>query len=468
MNANRWRKGGAIALYLGAFAALAGSPARGDVREAARRALPATVGVEWKKGAEAKAPADPAAVAPRPGGEQDAPIATFNTALLEAVPDQFGMASGTIITADGLIVTMIGPHEGGTYSVTLGDGRVLAARLLADDRRSGLQLLKVDADGLPNLDSSDRSPDLGEEVVWTYCLDLRERAVGRGIVAAKGRDLNGPGSDLLQIDAVAPAMSAGSPVVDEQGRLLGIVAFNKEGQSQQASFAVPASAIGALLDGRKRGGPEPVVIRRGVLGVYLTPNEKDGNKVIAHPVPDSPATAAGLREGDEILAVDGQKVDSLKALGRLIRQHSAGQRVKIAIGRDGQGREIGAELAPAPAEEKQPPRLATVRPEAVYLLNAEAGLRAPQDQPPPETLESLRRLYNQVYKTAQDGAQPRQPGVPLPPSPTAIRIQRSDADKKLEQIGRDVQSLHQQMEKLTEELRRLREQAASEAKTPNP
>ena len=164
--------------------------ARADVREAVKRILPATVGVEWRKGDGHKS-------------------------------DQVKMGSGTIVSADGLIVTMIEGRESRGYSVTLSDGRVFAGRLLVDDRRSRLKLLKIDASGLPFVAPFSEPLEIGEEIAAVYCLDLKDRAAVRGIVTASNRELKGMATGLLQLDVNVGMMSAGSAC-----RLAGEVAWS--------------------------------------------------------------------------------------------------------------------------------------------------------------------------------------------------------------------------------------------------
>ena len=463
---------GTIIVQAGWLALLAAAPARADVPESIRRALPATVGVEWHDGSEKKE-AVTVPVPPAAAKDSYRYTATFKSLAetAKASRDRFGMASGTIVSADGLIVTTVGAHDSGTYSVTFNDGRSLPARLVVDDRRSGLQLLKVGEADLPFVTLSDQPPQIGEEISVTYCLDPKERAAARGIIAAKGRELKRMGNDLLQLDLSLGMMSGGGPVVDTQGRLVGIVAFRRASGSQPSSFAIPAAAVRALLDVRR--GETTAVVQRGMLGIILARGREDGERVIAHPSDGSPAAAAGVREGDEILAVNGTKVDSLQELARLIGSHTAGQKVKLTIRREGKEQEIEATLAPAPEQTDAvaPPAtgavaapkaaIEAVTPESIVVVDPDGGVRTLTGKAAAKSLEGLRDYYERAYRAQLEAAHAAPDGraFPVPPvTAPSIRIQRTDLDKKLEEIGRDVQSLRQQMEKLTEELQRLQKQ----------
>jgi S1-C subfamily serine protease len=438
----------------------AGRIAQAEVRDSVKRALPATVGVEWRDATDKSA--SPKAASP--AGEYKAAVANRIAATLHSVSaNQLNMASGTLVSADGLIVTMIGSHEDGQYSVTLADGRTMPARLLVDDRRSGLQLLKIDAAGLPFLSISNQPAQIGEDVTWTYCLDLKDRAAARGMIAATGREVKGMADDLLQLDSGVALMSAGAPLVDEPGRLVGIIAYLRSGGSQRTGFAIPVSAVEALLAARK--GDDSVVVKRGMLGVYLTPDGKEGSNVIAHPISDSPAAAAGVRDGDEILSVDGKKVDSLKLLGRLVGARAAGQKIRLTIRREGREEEIEATLAPAPAQAETPPiqppqpapagapnpAVTVVKPDSLYVLDVDGKLQALSGATE-KYRDALREYYTRFKKGPGATALDVNDALINVPS---IRVERSNLEKKLEEISRDVQSLRQQMEKLTEELKRV-------------
>jgi membrane-associated protease RseP (regulator of RpoE activity) len=202
-----------------------------------------------------------------------------------------------------------------------------------------------------------------------------------------------------------------------------------------------------------------------MLGVYLTPDGKDDGKVTAHPANDSPAAAAGVRDGDEILAVDGKKVGSFKLLGRLVGAHAAGQKIRLTIRRDGKEQEIEVTLAPAPGQAESPPihppqpapagppnpAVTVVKPDSLYVIDVDGKLQALSGTTD-KYRDAVREYYTRFRKMpGATGADVNDALVTVP----SIRVERSNLEKKLEEISRDVQSLRQQMEKLTEELKRV-------------
>jgi S1-C subfamily serine protease len=199
-----------LTLAIAGFVLLASSAvqARAGVREAVKRALPATVCVE----------------------QLDASGAAAN---------ELTMATGSLVSADGLVVTLIQHPSGSNFRVTLGDGHEVKGKLLVDDRRTGLKLVKIEGANLSFLTPDDQAPPIGEDVVATYCLTLKQRAVAHGIVAAVDRELADFGGDLLQVDINVGSVSAGGPIVDDEGRLRGIIAYQKEEGGHSATFALP-------------------------------------------------------------------------------------------------------------------------------------------------------------------------------------------------------------------------------------
>ncbi len=303
-----------ITLAILGFVSLASVPvqARAGVREAIKRALPATVCVE----------------------QRDASGSAAN---------ELTMSTGTLVSADGLVVTTIQHAKGGNFRVTLGDGHEAEGKLLVDDRRTGLKLVKIDATNLSFLTPDEQAPPIGEDVTGTYCVTLKQRAVARGIVAAVDRDLAEFGGDLLQLDINVGPMSAGGPIVDEEGRLRGIIAYQKEDGGHSATFALPASRVELLLHARR--GDSPTIIRRARLGVQY---DESDTKVIAHPIKGGAAIAAGLREKDEMLALDDVKLKRHADLTRFLSQHAAGDKVRLSFRRGGKEQTIDVTLAPAP------------------------------------------------------------------------------------------------------------------------
>ena len=396
-------------------------------------------------------------------------------------PDAVSLSSGTVVSSDGLIVTFTGETGKGSYSVTFDDGRALPARLLVDDRRSGLKLLKVDADDLPSVRLAEEEAEMGQAVVAVLCTDLKDRAVAQGIVSATDRSVPGVACEVIQTDVSVGPMSAGAPLADGEGNLLGIIAIAAgkgagevtetrvtEGQTVRMrqpglTFAVPASFVQSLLEARQ--GDNTVVVHQGMLGIQLESSSEESESPIANRIlPETPAEAAGIQEGDEIVAIDGQETSTVVGVVRGVRRRAAGDKVTVTVRRD--GREIQYDVTlgrfpPAPrAAPVRAPTVEAVVPESLSLLfvDQEGQLRIVRPSYDAAQGEQMKQMMEAIRRAQQQARGQADYTLPQPqPKPPVIRVQRSDTDKKLDQLTGDVQSLREQIEKLTEEVQRLRD-----------
>ncbi|MBS0260630.1 MAG: PDZ domain-containing protein [Planctomycetes bacterium] len=451
-----------LAISLGLMA-VSCSRALAGQRETIRKALAATVCVEWHHADPAGEPAADAGKPLPPGSgltdaivdrvlvnrlrqlqdlksEQKAEIfkyyADLASASSQAAVDQAGLASGTLVSADGLVVTKIVVKPGSQLTVTLSDRRKLPAKLLVNDLRSGLQLLKVEANDLPFLVPARDPALIGDDVAWTYCLGAKDRAASRAMIAAVGRDVDGQGHDLLQIDAAPAVGSAGAPLVNEQGLLIGVIGFS--GNSQNIGFAIPAAAVQRLVDARK--GEELVTIPRAVLGVAFDSE----STVVSNTLNDAPAAQAGIVKDDQILAIDDEPVESPAELVRKILARSAGQKVRVKIRRSGNEQVFEIVLGARPVETAA---AADAKVENLNEIKRARVLGRPRLEYIEQTIDG-KPVKIPVLKGVVD------PNVSVP----SIQVERTDLDKRLETIARDMNSLREQMEKLTEELKRMQKQ----------
>lgn len=259
-------------------------------------------------------------------------------------------ASGTIID-DGYIVTnyhvvMKGDH----YQVILRDSLTLTLERFDDgsyyraDPKTDLALLKIRDDGrLPiRAVSFDDSNKLSEGE-WVLAIGnpygLRQTITG-GIVSSKGRDNIGFADieDFIQTDVSINPGNSGGPLVNLDGRLVGInTAIRSEsGGSQGISFAIPSNMVKQvcreLIDhGRVRRGWIGFLVKEKRTGIG-----KEGNHLtIISVIKNSPAESAGLKTGDIVREVDGEKVMTLGGLMKSVGNKPVGSRIDIAVSRDG-------------------------------------------------------------------------------------------------------------------------------------
>jgi serine protease Do len=186
--------------------------------------------------------------------------------------------------------------------------------------------------------------------------------VSFGIVSAKGRNLEIPDliNDFIQTDAMIDRGSSGGPLVDLEGRVVGI---NSRGQGRGIGFTIPIDTVLEVMAQIREGG-----IERGWLGITIQPLNRDLASYFGVPtatgvivngvIRESPAERAKLATGDIITGVNGVSVEAEKDedLGNFQRRvaHLApGEKVKLEILRDGRPRSLEVELGVQPKVEPE-------------------------------------------------------------------------------------------------------------------
>ena len=253
------------------------------------------------------------------------------------------LGSGFIISEDGYILTNNHVVEDAdAIKVTLSDKKAYEARLIGRDEKTDLAVLKIDADhALPAVKVGDSSKlEVGDWVIAIGNPFGLARTVTAGIVSARGRVIgSGPYDDFIQTDASINPGNSGGPLFDIEGEVVGInTAIVASGQG--IGFAIPINMAKDLLPQLKTGK-----VSRGRLGVHIQEvtselaasfglDEKHG-AVISEVIDNSPAARAGLEVGDIILAVDGQKVEEMQRLPRMVAAKKPGTRVNLKVLRMG-------------------------------------------------------------------------------------------------------------------------------------
>jgi len=267
-----------------------------------------------------------------------------------------GGGTGFIVTNDGLIMTNKHVAEAGTsLSVLTADGKDYQAKVVAEDPTNDLAILKIDASGLPVVDLGN-SDDLqiGQWVIAVgNALGQLQNTVTVGVISARERQLTAGGggtqeqlNNMLQTDAAINSGNSGGPLVNLAGQVIGIntaIASN----AQNIGFAIPINQAKKALDSYKKSGK----IIKPFLGVrYVTVNKEiaraqklsvdygallvgstdDQSAVVA----GSPADKAGLKDGDIILEINGEKISENHPLAAIIAGYQPGNEIELKILRD--------------------------------------------------------------------------------------------------------------------------------------
>jgi S1-C subfamily serine protease len=279
-----------------------------------------------------------------------------------------GQGSGVVIDRAGIILTNFHVVEGAAQ-VTVKfqeDGRDdLEGEVIGAVVEQDLAIIRVDADDLVPMEIG-RSSDLrlGDEVIAIgFPLGLGPTvtsgivsAVGRTITASNGNGRSGELQNLLQTDAAINPGNSGGPLIDVEGRLVGInTAAVQAGAAENIGFSIPIDEALPVIEEILSEPPE----KRAWLGVTLgpvtpsaafefgLPEDLEGALILAV-VPDSPAAEAGLDVGDVVLSVDGDEVGDSDGLIDLLRRSDPGEVVELEVFRGGETDTIEVELEQRP------------------------------------------------------------------------------------------------------------------------
>jgi serine protease Do len=273
---------------------------------------------------------------------------------------EHGIGSGIIISPDGYIVTNNHVVNGAMeIRVTLHDRRTYAAKLVGTDKLTDLAVVKINATDLPCLPWGNSSALKQGQTVLAFGSPFGyfRDSVTRGIVSAVNRsnpysdDARKPGG-YIQTDAAINPGNSGGPLVDAEGEVVGINTFliSDSGSFAGAGFAIPSQIAGPISAELIKSGK----VSHGYLGIGIEDVTPDNAKffdvrnsygaVVTQVTPDSPGGHAGLRVGDVITAINGQKVDTASELQMTVSDNMPGKSVALEILRDGKPQSISATL----------------------------------------------------------------------------------------------------------------------------
>jgi serine protease Do len=264
-----------------------------------------------------------------------------------------GPTTGLIVSEDGYILSSAFNfvQQAASVVVTLPNGEKKAARVVARDRSRMLVLLKVDA--AEPLTAAVAVPHEQMRVgQWALAVgrtfDASQPNVSVGILSAANRIW----SKAIQTDAKVSPANYGGPLIDIQGRVLGILVPLSPQQHNEIAgaewydsgigFAIPLADLAEPIERLKQGTD----LYRGILGITLKgTNIFADPAVVATSVSNSPAAKAGLKPGDRVIEIDGQPVERQTHLKHVLGPKYAGETVHIVVRRGDQELAFDIELA---------------------------------------------------------------------------------------------------------------------------
>ncbi len=274
---------------------------------------------------------------------------------------KIGGGSGFIVSSEGLILTNrhVVEDETASYTVVSSDGEKFAAQVVARDTVQDLALLKIEAKNLPVLALGDSSAlKLGQTAIAIgNALGEFKNTVSVGVVSGLGRTVTAQGGrgsqtieGVIQTDAAINPGNSGGPLLNLKGEVIGINTAVASG-AQNIGFALPANRAKRVL--ASYGSTGRIVYP--YLGVRYTLLDS-GAKVVSETeeravLKGSPAEAAGVREGDIITKVNGQKIGGEVSLATVLQQFSVGETVTLTLRRGDEELVLMATLTERPAGE---------------------------------------------------------------------------------------------------------------------
>lgn len=298
------------------------------------------------------------------GGESGSPLDFFfrGPPMGDRELQQQGLGSGFLVSADGLVVTNNHVVEQAEeIKVKTSDGRELPAKVVGTDPPTDLALLRIDAGGKPlpyaELGSS-AAIEVGDWVLAIGNPFGLPRTVSAGIVSAVGRADVGilDFEDFIQTDAAVNLGNSGGPLVDLDGRVIGIntAIASTSGGSIGIAFAIPVDMAKDVIRQLREKGK----VVRGHLGVMISEIDEDlaqsfgysgkGGILVQDVTDGGPAQKAGVRAGDIIETMDGKDVGTISAFRSAVAAHSPGASLELRVWRNGSTRKMSVTLGEAP------------------------------------------------------------------------------------------------------------------------
>ncbi len=264
-----------------------------------------------------------------------------------------GAGSGFIIDATGIIVTnnhVVGRAD--KIVVSLTDGRQLPARVMGRDELTDIAVIKVTAPGpLPFVAWGDsRRMEVGDWIIAAGNPFGLGGSVSAGIISAEGRDLgSGPFDNFIQIDAPINPGNSGGPVFNMDGQVIGVTStiVSPTGASVGIGFAIPSETVSAIVNQLLAHGQ----IERGWLGVTVGGGAEGGGVTIAALDRNSPAARAGIRPGDVLVAVNGERIETPNGLIKAIAAVPPGNNARLTVRRQGKDVEIPVTVGRRPTDQ---------------------------------------------------------------------------------------------------------------------
>jgi serine protease Do len=265
--------------------------------------------------------------------------------------------SGFVISEDGFVVTNNHVVENGSrIQITFDNQEKFDADLIGTDPRTDIALLKIKSDKrFPAVKFAAKDPRVGDWVIAVGNPFGFGGTVTAGIVSALARDVGSTLNDFLQIDAAVNRGNSGGPTFNLDGEVVGVntAIYSPSGGNVGIAFAVPARTVADVVTQLRSSG----TVSRGWLGVRIQNLDEDTAQALGLPdakgavinevTANGPAEASGLKTGDAILTVNGDRISNSTDLARKVAGFPPNTTVDVQVLRGGKQETIKVRLGDA-------------------------------------------------------------------------------------------------------------------------
>jgi serine protease DegQ len=321
-----------------------GALSPGSYHDAVKRSMPAVVNIFTSKiSAKQKT---------RKGNKQNPADPLFKFFFGDQPPDEepsSSLGSGVLVSPEGIILTnhhVI--NDADDIDVALSDGRKVKAKIIGSDPETDIAVLKIEAKQLPTPITLGKieSVHVGDVVLAIGNPFGVGQTVTSGIVSAMGRDHVGINTfeNFIQTDAAINPGNSGGALIDTRGNLIGIntAIFSNNGGSMGIGFAIPINLAKQVMESILKNGS----VTRGWIGVEPQNLSKELSESLGLPgdtegvllsgvLEGGPAARGGVKPGDVLTAVNGNKTKDVKQLLNQIAQIGPGNEATVRILRKG-------------------------------------------------------------------------------------------------------------------------------------
>ena len=268
-----------------------------------------------------------------------------------------GVGSGFIVSADGVILTNAHVvRDAREVTVKLTDRREFRAKVLGSDPKTDVAVLKIDAKNLP-VAPLGRATDVkvGEWVLAIGSPFGLENTVTAGVVSAKGRSLDDGSVPFIQTDVAVNPGNSGGPLFNTKGEVVGINSqiYSQTGGYQGLSFAIPIDVAQRIQEQIVTTG-KVVHAKLGVVAQEVDQSFADSfnlpspeGALIVNVEKGSAAEQAGLKPGDVVRSINGQKIVGSGELSAYVALAKPGDKVALDVWREGKAMALAGKLGNA-------------------------------------------------------------------------------------------------------------------------